>query len=646
MRPYQQQTYKDQYHFSDRWFRVNGDDYPSIKDEDKINSTIKENPDRSNVEIEGKEVILEPDLLGLYNAMGKSHNRGGMNVMLKPNSFVFSNDKTLALKDSDYELFELKKGGNMKPSNNTPAAALKRNVDIKHYNTLLNNLDDPYKDDLAKKSSAMMLEKYIQTLGGVAYIQEEKKGFPDGLPPWTMGSAPVYSTELKDNKDEIDQFAKYGGTIYAEGGNTNISKCPCGKNDDGSCKPCTEAQVQEILAKAQKATLADVTGMNVVGKYANKTAYHSGTDPLAGKAPGKGSAQFNKAFGDARRAGKKTFMFNGKLFNTQLATPGTAGKPGTDKFLYVEDEQQAKPCPCGTNFAMPDGCNPCPEGTKPKELVQDPTVTPVTGTDQWGKSADWTFTPWQRIRQAVGFGNVANIHRYMPTRFHFNPTYVDPALLNEQQAVSNARGVYGQQLRSLNTLSPIMRNAQANSAYGQLLDQIPNIGLNVQNANVGIRNQFALSNQDVRNRADLVNMGEDKTYARDSVLARAHFDNMRTHASNEAWNQVFQDAMDNQSLAYKELTLNNPAYKFDFRTGNLLRNMDKNILDVQGRDPEDSWKSMIEQVSNLKRMGMSDQVISALVRGQFFKQAAPFFRGSTNPPPFPYKKGGTFKNPY
>jgi hypothetical protein len=42
----------------------------------------------------------------------------------------------------------------------------------------------------------MMLEKYIQTIGNIADFQEEKKGFPDGIPDFSMGSAPVYDGEL------------------------------------------------------------------------------------------------------------------------------------------------------------------------------------------------------------------------------------------------------------------------------------------------------------------------------------------------------------------------------------------------------------------------------------------------------------------
>ena len=57
----------------------------------------------------------------------------------------------------------------------------------------------------------------------------------------------------------------------------------------------------------------------------------------------------------------------------------------------------------------------------------------------------------------------------MPYRSRYTATYVDPALVNPEQAVGDAKGMSNQQLSSLNTLNPILRNAQASSVYGQLL---------------------------------------------------------------------------------------------------------------------------------------------------------------------------------
>ena len=130
------QTYRDQYHFTDD-FRDTAKENPSINGQPKINTTIKENPYRSNVEIEGGELILQPDLSALFKANGKKHSQGGMDVLLRPDSFVFSDFKDLSFTEDDKELFELKKGGSISPYKNTPAEVVKKNVDVKHYNTLI-----------------------------------------------------------------------------------------------------------------------------------------------------------------------------------------------------------------------------------------------------------------------------------------------------------------------------------------------------------------------------------------------------------------------------------------------------------------------------------------------------------------------------
>ncbi len=198
-----------------------------------------------------QQIVLQPDLTALFKARGKKHSKGGMQVNLRPNSFIFSDDKSLAFDEEDHDLFELKKGGNFNKGNNTPASVLKRNIDVKHYNTIVNNIQDVKKDDLTKKSSSLMLDKYVQTLGNIAFAQEGKKDFPDGVPEFATGTAPVYDTNLKESLDQQKQFAKYGGIIgnpYMSMGGYDDNPCPCGKNGDGTCvEPCSEAVYNNIL---------------------------------------------------------------------------------------------------------------------------------------------------------------------------------------------------------------------------------------------------------------------------------------------------------------------------------------------------------------------------------------------------------------
>jgi hypothetical protein len=708
-------SYKNQYHFTNK-YRRDGDDHLSINDEPKINSVIKENPYKSNVEIEGKEIVLQPDLSALFKAVGKKHSKGGMDVFLKPDSFIFSDDKTLALNKNDHELFELKQGGKtFNPTKNTPAAVLKRNIDPTHYNTLVNNLKDPFKDELAKKSSARMLEKYIQTLGNIAYIQEEKKDFPEGLPDFSMGTAPVYSTETKDAVAESKQYRKYGGHVentylpklqragiyrginnmfdimntpiqpattvpVMQTGTANVKTIDPITGETQYLPPYTPpmptgygtpAQLQSQLSDYNRLTgntvPLDKQGLlkarrDVIQNYPEFVEYYYGNQ----KVPINNSLyNRNKALKNYTRdellstyedlpKGAKDPLYGNELIDYQklnftsqkeyddFIKGRTPIKRGNTIIGYDDPSKKGR-------FYIPSvtvpSTTPQPPAQAPTPDAPPETLTPNSGDGipQTWKQVDWQFTPWQKISQAWNWGNYANVKRHMPFRSRFNATYLDPALLNEQQAVGTAKGVFNAQLDSLRTQSPILRNAQAAVATGQLMGQLPQIGLQVEAQNVGIRNQAQAQNVGIRNQESQINMQNDQQYYQQAVLGRQNFENMRTYTANNAMNNVLRDVETNQRLAYNELTTNNPAYRFDFRTGNFLRNPSKSIMDVQGRLPQDSWDAMVGQVQNLKRSGLSDQVISALVRGQFFKQAAPYFQNSTTPPPFPYRKGGTYR---
>lgn len=721
-------TYRDTYYFTDD-FKVIGDEYPSINDQDKINQTIKENPYRSNVNIEGGEIVMQPDLTALFKANGKKHSAGGMDVYLRPESFIFSDYKGLAFDEADHKLMELKEGGNFNKTNNTPAQVLKRNVDVKHYNTLVNNLGDPKQDDLSKKSSSLMLEKYIQTLGNIAYLQENKKDFPDGLPYFSNGSAPVYDPAVKDNVMESKQYAKYGGNIgnpYSEnpeaqlgmiygmrramqqqanratsgtvppGGTKNTIQNPVTGETEylPPYKPPmpggygTQKQLQQQLSEFNKLTgqnvPLDYQGLlqarrDVMANYPEFVQYYYKNqktpinNSLFNRNPALKDYSMNELLNtyEDLPTGAKNPLYGNELIDYQRLN-FTSQKEyddfikgrnpirrGTNIVGYDDPNRRGRfyipslatpqtpdDCPCGIDrFGQ---CIPCsdPNPQQPAPNQEEiPTPNPVNGDGQGQKRADWQFTPWQKISQLYNWGQFANVKRYMPYRSRYNATYAEPSLLNPEQAVGDAKAMANQSLQALGSLNPILRNAQAAASYGQALNQIPGIRAQYDNQNSQITNQFRQYNNQVRNNESMVNMQNDQQYYQQVVTARANFDNMRTYLANQAMNNVMRDVETNQQLSYNMLTQNNPAYGFDFRSGNFYRNP-KSIVDTLSIAPQETFQNMVQEVQKLKSSGLSDQVISALVRGQYFKQAAPYFQQQAAPPPF-QKKGGKVKgNPY
>jgi hypothetical protein len=650
-------SYKNEYLFNDKNNSIFRDpestakDNPSINVDPKVNSTIKENPYRSNVEIEGKEVVLQPDLSALFNAVGKRHSKGGMDVLLKPDSFIFSDYDKLKLTKKDFELFELKEGG--KKSTDTPADVLKRNIDLKHYNGLVTILGDPDKDDLAKKSAARMLDKYIKTLGNIAYIQEEKKEFPQGIPDFAMDTAPVYDTELKDKLMENKQYAKAGGTInnpYAQlGGFARAIQYMKQKEEAAKDAPATAPAVPSVgnnWGAWQGDKLPIFPNRYGVSNAADKITDVAAVAAQLGYAGPKDNKSFqqwlynsspeNKAVIDKwhnkYNVGPNDGMFDGKIgirwanalkeITTKqppATTPAPVTPPQRDTARITAPPQEQWPSP------------------------PEPPLIPgeVTGEPQGVKQANWKFTPWQRASHAYDWLNALNVTKYTPDRAHYNATYTNPALVNPEQAVGDAKGVFNQQLSAANVLNPILRNAQGAQAYGQALNTIPSIRSQYDNQNVGIVNQFRQYNNQIKNNESLVNMQNDKDYSRDSTTAEVNYDNMKTFLRNTAMSNTMADASTNQKLAYSLLQQNNPAYGFDWDSGNFTRT-NKSVMDVQSGQTKDVYDDIFKGIQKLPDSDPKKwEIYEKLLRQ---KNILPYLQQ----PSTPYKKGGKIKskNPY
>jgi hypothetical protein len=187
-----------------------------------------------------------------------------------------------------------------------------------------------------------------------------------------------------------------------------------------------------------------------------------------------------------------------------------------------------------------------------------------------------------------------------------------------------------------------MSQAAGSQAYGQLLDKMPGVRSQYDNQNVQITNQFRQLNNQTRNNESAVNMQNDQNYWRESVQGQVNFDNMRRYLSDQAMSERFAQAETNQSLAYRLLTQNQPAYAFDWKSGNFMRNK-KDVRDVENSPQGDYLDKLF---SSIKFEDLTTeqkiQYIRELQRGKALQYMNPQF-GQT-PPPF--KKGGKVKNPW
>lgn len=631
--------YKNTYYFQNG-NSITPSDHPSIDHDPEISTIIKPNPYKANVEIEKDEVVLKPDMSALHKASGKKHSQGGTPVYLDENSFVFSDDKGLAFDKKDHDLFELKQGGKVKQ--NTPAKVLERNVDIKHYNKMVSIMSDPTKDKLAKDTAASMLEKYLKTVGNVAFLQEQKKNFPTGVPQFAEGTAPVYDTDLKNEIMEQKQYMKYGGKVD----NPYMPKMAMAGYVPDPIDPYRSSRT--------------VAGRTTPTKLSN--FYDRGTDYLK---------QWESVIPGISKLGNKDAQ--SAIYDYTLKTPDGANRISdmwhkygltnegrkyqdlvgmTKNGVFDPNSQLGTDQLTNLKKAYTDGMfgarqldYVAPPAPKEPEKEPLPNINPgqVSGNPQNGVPVDWQFTPWQRMSHLYSGMKWAGVDREMPYRSHFNATYMDPALVNPEQAVGDMKGAAYHMMEGQDLNSPILANAQKAAAYGDLLDKIPGVRSQYDNQNVGILNSTRAQNNQIRNNESMTNMQNDQQYWRDAATGRSNFKNMRSFMGDQYMNNVMQDVQDNQSLAYNMLTLGpKPAYGFDWKSGNFNRN-DKNIMDVQNNTSAGAIDAMTKEAEDMYKAGMPSDVISALVRSKAFSTMAPYLNAY---PGMGQVMGQQMMNPY
>jgi len=156
--------------------------------------------DKANIEAEGGETVLtdlnNDNQFGLYNITGPRHSKGGVPMFLPEQSFIYSD--TDKIKFNSEELAEY---GIETKSKMTPAKVSKRYDLNKYYGAM----KDQFADEITARSSELMLKKNMMGLSKLAFGQELKKKFEDGVPlaahPYlvSIGEDPIEFTAKVEN---------------------------------------------------------------------------------------------------------------------------------------------------------------------------------------------------------------------------------------------------------------------------------------------------------------------------------------------------------------------------------------------------------------------------------------------------------------
>lgn len=131
----------------------------------------------ANVEAEGGETVLA-DLnsngqFGLYDINGPRHTGGGVPMFLPEQSFIYSDTNKMKFNKDEMAEFGIETG-----KRKTPAKISKRY----QLNPYLAAINDQYADDISTASAELMLKKNMGNLSKLAFGQELKKNFEEGVP--------------------------------------------------------------------------------------------------------------------------------------------------------------------------------------------------------------------------------------------------------------------------------------------------------------------------------------------------------------------------------------------------------------------------------------------------------------------------------
>ncbi len=163
------------------FFPENGGSEPGTS----VNETIKPTSwEHANMEAEkGETVVTNLNKTGIpefYKVGGKRHYEGGTPLNLPDESFIFSRDRNMKIKDPEIlKMF----GKSTKDKKGFTPADLSKKYNLNDYQKILM---DPDTDKLQRKTAEMMIQNYNNKLGALAMAQESLKGFPDGIPGIAM----------------------------------------------------------------------------------------------------------------------------------------------------------------------------------------------------------------------------------------------------------------------------------------------------------------------------------------------------------------------------------------------------------------------------------------------------------------------------
>lgn len=259
---------------------------PDVKVKKVLPPTDREN---ATLEAEVGETILTnlqaDGIPEFFIIGGKRHYAGGTPLNVPADSFIFSRDNSMKIKDESVQKMF---GKSFKKSGYSPAD-LSKTYDINKFREIL---ADPDSDDLQRKTAEMMITNYNLKLGALALAQESIKGFPQGIPKVAMpyleisGLNPAEFVQTQGQRDDSGEAdtAKYGGLpkhqVYGQTGYTGLQPWQL---DQSGNTAATKSPEEVKTAEPGLNTSDPDWGMDYHAKRKSPVGFSLQAEPSAGK---------------------------------------------------------------------------------------------------------------------------------------------------------------------------------------------------------------------------------------------------------------------------------------------------------------------------------------------------------------------------
>jgi len=665
-----------------------------IQQQPDINATLGAvDPQEANLEAEKGEVAVKPDLSGIYSIAGRKHSQGGTPLNLQSGSFIFSDDKSLAISKDEKKIFQFKGGGITGKGRNTPARVIKREVDLNKYNSSSNILQDHTFDNISKNAAGLMLQKYIEKMGQVAYVQEAKKGFPSGLPPFSQNTAPTFSNEVDEKLKQNPQYMRSGGytnpytsrMMTFAGGGTNGDP----EDDDpsigpGDAYPGGHTPLGRITPTSLPNNFNFPGGVPALIRRWNRVGVDlSNLNPAEAQGAMYDWALKNdpsllkelwSTYGNTASGSKQGLNYDYRnLSGSQLQD---ARKSYVDGLLgartFAPRPQITIPSLAPDRPAVPD-ITALGNPTLPQASSFNPNPYNPGRTLPYNPSIP--LSPLQKANLLYAGYQALTVPKFYPARQQVNSPAVELSRFNPQGALNGVDSSAAAAYEANQLQNPYLAGANNQAIFANALQARNQITSDYDNRNVGVGNQQALTNNQIQ-RQDLLQNAQlsgryydqltalNRNYADESRFARNQGVSLLNNylSNNQALEQSLASQQTFGRVQVGKDQNGNPIYQskplFDVDTTGISPRVYYTGAGSLNNIPYQSNKlydfSLFAE--EMRRAGIDPNSVTgaryfAALRGSNLQQ--PYQYQPYNAAPAPYKKGGMFgwmqsmyQNPY